>query len=87
MKKEREKTLKYFISEIMNDRSIPKNIKNKIEESLNIINKENQSFEVKVSSIISILDEASSNPNMNFHARTKIWNILSKLEELRSRKR
>jgi uncharacterized protein (UPF0147 family) len=71
-----------LLEDIMNDRGVPRNIKTCIVESIRSIKSENESDMVKISTLISMLDEASSDPNLSFYARTKIWDVVSKLEEL-----
>ncbi|MGL6298455.1 MAG: UPF0147 family protein, partial [Methanobacteriaceae archaeon] len=36
------------------------------------------------STVISMLDEISNDPNIPIHARTLIWEILSKLESIKN---
>ena len=38
---------------------------------------------VRVSEVIARLDEISNDPNIPVHARTLIWEILSKLEAVK----
>lgn len=71
-----------LIQEIIEDRGVPRNIKSSLEESVTILNGRD-SEEEKIASIISVLDEASGDPNLSFHARTKIWNMVSVLESLK----
>jgi uncharacterized protein (UPF0147 family) len=69
---------------IINDRTIPKNIRKAAEDSKNILTSENVD-EVKISTALSILDEVTNDPNMPVYARTKIWNVVSILEQLRKK--
>ncbi|UCD07016.1 MAG: UPF0147 family protein [Candidatus Aenigmatarchaeota archaeon] len=71
-----------LLEDIMNDRGVPRNIKSSIEESIKILNSKDPEEE-KIATIISILDEASNDPNLSPHARTKIWNMVSVLESLK----
>jgi len=71
-----------LLQEIMEDRGVPRNIKVSLEESVNILNG-NGSEDEKIASIISILDDASGDPNLSFHARTKIWSMVSILESVK----
>ena len=71
-----------LLEDILKDRGVPRNIKSSIEESINILNSKD-SEEEKIATIISILDEASNDPNLSPHARTKIWNMVSVLESLK----
>jgi uncharacterized protein (UPF0147 family) len=68
-----------MLEDILSTRGVPRNIKASIEDSINILKGEG-SREEKVANIISILDEASTDPNLSPHARTKIWNMVSTLE-------
>jgi uncharacterized protein (UPF0147 family) len=70
-----------LLEDILGDHGVPRNIKNSINESLMILNGK-ASSEEKVASVVSILDEASNDPNLSMHTRTYIWNIVSVLEGL-----
>ena len=70
---------------IMEDRSIPRNIKCCLKDSLDMLNI-SCTPEEKISSILSALDEASADPNVPMHARTMIWNAISLLEGIKSDK-
>ena len=74
-----------LLKNISNDRGVPKNIKNSIEESIKVFNGK-ASSEEKIAHIISILDEASNDPNISPHTRTLIWNVVSALEEMKNEK-
>jgi uncharacterized protein (UPF0147 family) len=71
-----------LIRDIMDDRGVPRNIKASLEESISILSGSG-SEEEKVASIVSILDDASGDPNISFHTRTKIWKMVSYLESLK----
>lgn len=71
-----------LIREIMDDRGVPRNIKASLEESISILGG-SDSEEEKVASIISILDDASGDPNISMQTRTKIWNMVSVLESMK----
>ena len=68
---------------IINDRTVPKNIRKAAEDSKNILNDEKQNMGLRISTAIHILDETINDPNMPMYARTKIWNAVSLLEERR----
>jgi len=68
---------------VINDRTVPKNIRKAAEDSKNILNDKNQTMELRISTAIHILDETINDPNMPMYARTKIWNAVSLLEEMR----
>ena len=71
-----------LLQDIAGDRGVPRNIKASLEESCCILNGKD-SEEEKIASIVSILDDASGDPNLSFHARTKIWNMVSVLESVK----
>jgi uncharacterized protein (UPF0147 family) len=70
-----------LLEEIMNDRGVPRNIKGSLEESICIL-KGCGPEEEKLAHVTSILDDASTDPNVSAHTRTRIWNVVSILEEL-----
>jgi uncharacterized protein (UPF0147 family) len=72
-----------ILQHIMEDTSVPRNIRRAAEESKDILSKEDEEPTIRASTVISILDEISNDPNIPIHARTLIWNILSELESVR----
>ncbi len=72
-----------LMDELVEDRGVPRNVKSKISEAKTALLNEEQELNVRVATAISILDEVSIDPNLPVYARTKIWNLVSKLEELR----
>ena len=60
---------------IMENNTVPRNIREAAQES-------NQDQSVKVSTVLTKLDEISNDPNIPVHARTLIWEVLSKLESI-----
>lgn len=72
-----------ILQHIMEDTSVPRNIRRAAEESKDILSKEDEEPTVSASTVISILDEISNDPNIPIHARTLIWNVLSELESVR----
>ena len=71
-----------LLEQILNDRTGPKNIRKAAEDSKNVLNTKD-SDEVRISTAIHILDEITNDPNMPMYTRTKIWNAVSILEEMR----
>ncbi len=71
-----------LLEDVMKDRGVPRNVKAAIEDSIKVIKDEKESDGVKISTMISMLDDASNDPNLSLYARTKIWDVVSKLEEL-----
>ncbi len=73
-------TIKRLLAEINDDRSVPRNIRNSIEEVKSDLNNEKLDVAVRINGAISILDEISNDPNIPVYTRTQIWNIVSMLE-------
>ncbi len=71
-----------LLERIINDRTVPRNIRRATEEAKNAL-LGNDAPEVKISTAIHILDEIINDPNMPMYTRTQIWNIVSILEAKR----
>lgn len=71
-----------LLDTIINDRTVPKNIRKAAEDSKSILTS-SQPEEVRISTAIHILDEIINDPNMPLYTRTQIWNVVSMLEQAR----
>jgi hypothetical protein len=71
-----------LIQQIANDRTVPRNIRTRCEESIKILQDEKEDAAVKVNTIISYMDEVSNDPNIPTYTRIQIWNIVSLLESI-----
>ena len=71
-----------LLEQIINDRTVPKNIRAAAEQSKTVIDGATAD-ELKVSAAVSTLDDIINDPNMPMYTRTQIWNIVSMLEQLR----
>ena len=69
-----------LLQQIVIDRGVPRNVKTSIEESIKLLESGCPESE-KYSSLISLLDDASNDPNISIPARTNIWNLVSILED------
>jgi uncharacterized protein (UPF0147 family) len=67
----------------MEDTSVPRNIRRAAEESRDLLAANDDEPSIRASTVISILDEISNDPNIPIHARTLIWEVLSELESIR----
>jgi len=72
-----------ILDQIINDRTVPKNIRKAAEDSKTSLTDSKESIEVRISTAIHILDEIINDPNMPMYTRTQIWNVCSLLEEKR----
>lgn len=70
------------IDRIINDDSVPRNIRRKADSIKNILSKTNESPSVRAAMVISSLDEMSNDPNIHIHTRTLIWELSSRLETI-----
>ena len=73
-----------LLDEINEDRTVPRNIRNLVQEAKNNLNGK-QELPVRINSAISILDEDSNDSNIPIYSRTQIWNIVSMLEVMNER--
>ncbi|SDA56118.1 UPF0147 family protein [Methanobrevibacter millerae] len=67
---------------ITNENSVPRNIREAANESNKLLKDEEVDQSVRISTVLGKLDEISNDPNIPVHARTLIWEVLSKLEAI-----
>jgi hypothetical protein len=70
------------IERIINDDSVPKNIRRSADEIRTILLKEEDSQSIKAALSIRILDDISTDQNLPLHTRTLIWNLAGQLETI-----
>lgn len=68
-----------LLSQIEQDKNVPKNIRGKITDTICCL-KEEESFDLKISKVISELDMIVDDTNLPSYTRTQVWNIVSLLE-------
>ena len=71
-----------LLDQIVNDRTVPRNIRRSCEECINILKNESDPKSVRINAVISILDEVTNDPNIPLYTRTQVWNIVSILESM-----
>lgn len=69
------------MTELLNDNTIPKNVKQKLEIIIKSL-QEKGDLSLKVNKALSILEEISEDVNLQSYTRTQIWNLISILETL-----
>jgi len=74
--------IKQQVDLLLNDNSVPRNVKSALEEAKNELDK-NDSYAVKASTATYKIDEVSNDINLPPYARTIVWNILSLLESIK----
>ncbi len=68
---------------LLNDNSVPKNVKSSIKEARDHLNTQ-EDYVVRVSSAIYNIDSISNDINLPAQARTTVWSILSMLESIKT---
>ncbi|MHB8604419.1 MAG: UPF0147 family protein [Thermoplasmatota archaeon] len=68
------------IDQLIEDTSVPRNIRRGAENAKKVLVDPKQKLDVRVASAVSVLDELANDPNIPLHGRTLIWNIISGLE-------
>ncbi len=76
--------VKKLMEIIVNDRTVPRNIRAAVKKARDSLDEKGDDS-VKISTAIHILDEIINDPNMPMYTRTQIWNIVGKLEEIRTK--
>jgi hypothetical protein len=71
-----------LIQQIANDRTVPRNIRTKCEDSIKILQDDKEDAAVRINTIISSMDEIANDPNIPTYTRIQIWNIVSALESM-----
>lgn len=74
--------IKQQIDLLLNDNSVPRNVKAALEEAKKALLKEGNEYSQKSSTATYKIDEVSNDINLPPYARTVIWNILSMLESV-----
>ena len=69
------------LKELMEDSSVPKNVKENIEKVIKILG-EDSDLSIRVNKALNGLDEIADDINMQAYTRTQIWNIVSMLEKV-----
>ena len=68
-----------IIDEIIEDRTVPKNIRETLKE-VKVFVRSDEDAEIKKDRAIQLLDNVVSDPNMPVYTRTQIWNLISTIE-------
>ena len=70
------------LDRIVNDDSVPRNIRRTADNMKNILSNEKEPPSVRAALVISRLDEIGNDPNVPIHTRTLIWGLSSQLETI-----
>ncbi len=74
--------VKQQIDMLLNDNSVPRNVKSALEEAKKALEGE-ENYAVRASTATYKIDEVSNDINLPPYARTVIWNLLSTLESIK----
>ncbi|MEM3791280.1 MAG: UPF0147 family protein [Candidatus Micrarchaeaceae archaeon] len=75
-----KKQVEQQIGMLLNDTTVPRNVKNALEEAKKALGEDKDEYTVRFSNAIYKIDEVSNDINLSPYARSIIWNILSLLE-------
>ena len=64
------------------DLTLPKNVKERVENSIIFLKEKDTENAVKVDKAIQELDDLADDPNIPNYLKTQLWNILSLLESV-----
>lgn len=67
------------LNEMMTDGIVPKNVKTKLQSTLDILN-EDIEISLRVNKALNELDELTDDINVEAYTRTQLWNLVSMLE-------
>ncbi len=81
--KETFKNVTDLLEGMINDRSVPRNIKRVAQRSITELGSSAESIGVIASNVIFNIDDLSQDPNIPFAARTTIYRIISLLERVK----
>lgn len=81
--KEKLKEVSLLMDPIIEDTSVPRNIRRAVNEAKEKILNDSGDVSVRLASAIYKLDDISNDVNMPFHTRTEIWNLVSELEKFK----
>ncbi len=73
----------FLLNQIVNDNSIPRNIRRAANESVELLETGKDSIASRAISVIMTLEDTSQDPNCPSYARTKIFKIQSLLAPLK----
>ena len=72
-----------ILSIISDDTTTPRNIRRAAKEALNFLLSSDEGHAVRAAQAVNILDDISQDPNMPAYTRTRIWNVVSILENVK----
>ena len=77
------KNVQILLQGMINDRSVPRNIKRIATQGIRIIEEKADTHGIVASNVLYLVHDISSDPNIPFAARTTIYRVISILETIR----
>jgi len=69
-----------ILDTILNDTSVPRNIRHAADEIKKNLSNEEESISFRAANSLNILNKITNDPNMPLHTRTLVWNLASQFE-------
>jgi len=67
---------------ILEDTAIPKNVRQKIESAIAMLQEKGIEESIRANKALQELDDLSNNPNIPSYIRPQLWNVVSQLETI-----
>jgi len=83
--KEQLSSILEAMKQVLEDRTIPRNVKRVVEGGCKKLQDQSEDLEVTIATVLYELEELASDINIPSHARTAIWSILSAFETLKEK--
>jgi len=77
------KNVQILLQGMINDRSVPRNIKRIATQGIRIIEEKADTQGIVASNVLYLVQDLSQDPNIPFAARTTIYRIISVLETIK----
>ncbi len=68
-----------LLDELKKESSVPKNVKEKIDSTVEILKEDDDETAIKVNRALHELEEVADDANLQPFTRTQVWNIVSHL--------
>lgn len=75
--------VEYLLNGMINDRSVPRNIKRVAQRGIDELHREDETPGVLASNVMYMVDDLAQDANIPFHARTTVYRIISILEKVK----
>ena len=74
-------TIKLAIQEVLEDATVSKNVKARLEQVMTILD-DTGDVSVRINRVLHELDELSNDSNLQSYTRTQVWHMASLLENI-----